>query len=181
MAKIGFAQSVPAGTVKGAQRGRRDCQRVIFETYQPAVQRLLHGMSRDAELARDLTQDVFIQAFDKLMQLRDASALGGWLKQLTVNTALSHFRKPHHLAVAEHEELNLDAQDWLSQSDWLQQLNNIEQLLAVLDDHEHQLVWLYLIEGYSHDELAEKFAINAATVRQRYHRALKKLRERSQS
>ncbi|MEA3586785.1 sigma-70 family RNA polymerase sigma factor [Pseudidiomarina sp. 1APP75-27a] len=180
MANTGFAQAIPTGTIKGAQRGRRDCQRVIFETYQSAVQRLLTGMCRDSELARDLTQDVFIQTFAKLSQLRDTSALGGWLKQLTVNTALSHFRKPQHLSVAEHEQDSLDAQDWHSQSDWLQQLDSIEHLLAALDEHEHQLVWLYLVEGYSHDELAELFAVNAATIRQRYHRALKKLRERSQ-
>lgn len=180
MATTGFAQSISAGTIKGAQRGRQDCQRVLFETFQPSVQRLLTGICRDSELARDLTQDVFIQAFNKLAQLRDVNAFGGWLKQLSINTALSHFRRPQHLSVAEHDENQLDASDWLSQTDWLQQLDNIEQLLATLDDHEYQLIWLYLVEGYSHDELAALFKVNAATVRQRYHRALKKLRQRTQ-
>ncbi|WP_157981053.1 RNA polymerase sigma factor [Pseudidiomarina insulisalsae] len=180
MAASGFGQSLAKDIIVGAQNGRRDCQKVLFETFQPAVQRLLNGMCRDQELARDLTQDVFLQAFAKLRQLREHDALGGWLKQLTVNTALSHFRKPQHLAVEPEFEEQLDAQDWLSQSDWLQQLDSVEALLRHLDEHEYQLIWLYLVEGYQHDELAELFEVSAATVRQRYHRALKKLRERSQ-
>lgn len=181
MANIGFAQKLPADSIRAAQQGRRDGQRLLFETYQPAVQRLLLGMCRDQELARDLTQDVFLQVFNKIKQLRDPNALGGWLKQLTINTALSHFRKPQHLAIEDKDASQLDATDWLSQSDWLQQLDSIEHLLEHLDPHEYQLVWLYLVEGYSHEELAELFEEQPATVRQRYHRALKKLRERSQA
>lgn len=180
MAGQGFGQQVAEDVIDAAQRGRRDGQRVLFETFQPAVQRLLVGMCRDQELARDLTQDVFVQMFQKLPQLRDAKALGGWLKQLTVNTALSHFRKPQHTSQTTDDTADIDAQDWLSQSDWLAQLDTIEQLLAHLDDHEYQLIWLYLVEGYQHEELAEMFATTAVVIRQRYHRALKKLRERSQ-
>ncbi|MBY6062776.1 sigma-70 family RNA polymerase sigma factor [Pseudidiomarina sediminum] len=182
MANIGFAQKLPAETIRAAQQGRRDGQRALFETYQSAVQRLLLGMCRDQELARDLTQDVFLQVFNKVKQLRDPEAIGGWLKQLTINTALSHFRKPQHQSVdADDPAFELDASDWLSQSDWLQQLDSIEELMAQLEPHEYQLIWLYLVEGYSHEELAEMFAEQPATIRQRYHRALKKLRERSQA
>ncbi|WP_417689591.1 RNA polymerase sigma factor [Pseudidiomarina sp.] len=176
----GFGQQLAKDVIDGAKQGRRDSQRVLFETYQPAVQRLLVGMCRDQELARDLTQDVFIQAFQKLQQLREHNALGGWLKQLAVNTALSHFRRPQYTANETETHAELDAQDWLSQSDWLTQLDNIEQLLAQLEDHEYQLIWLYLVEGYQHDELADMFNTTAVVIRQRYHRALKKLRERSQ-
>lgn len=180
MSGQGFAQQVAQDVIDGAQQGRRDSQRVLFEIFQPAVQRLLVGMCREQELARDLTQDVFLTAFQKISQLRDPKALGGWLKQLTVNTALSHFRKPQHVVGEVAENAELDAQDWLSQSDWLTQLDNIEQLLAQLEDHEYQLIWLYLVEGYQHEELAEMFATTAIVIRQRYHRALKKLKERSQ-
>lgn len=176
----GFGQQLAKDVIDGVKHGRRDSQRMFFETYQPAVQRLLLGMCRDQEVARDLTQDVFLQAFQKLQQLRDDNALGGWLKQLTVNTALSHFRRPQYSASETEAAIELDAQDWLSQSDWLTQLDTIEQLLAGLDDHENQLIWLYLVEGYQHEELAEMFATTAVVIRQRYHRALKKLKERSQ-
>ncbi|KFZ30018.1 hypothetical protein IDAT_02750 [Pseudidiomarina atlantica] len=178
-ALTGFAQQLDAEVIKGAQAGRRDCQRQLFETYQRPVQRLIQGMCRDHELARDLTQDVFLVAFEKVAQLRDPKALGGWLKQLTVNTALSHFRRPQQQTNSDDSAAQLDADDWLSQTDWLQQLDDIDTLLSVLDEHEYQLIWLYLVEGYSHEELAELLNEQAATVRQRYHRALKKLRQRS--
>ena len=178
-APTGFAQQLDAKVIKGAQAGRLDCQRQLFETYQYPVQRLIQGMCRDPELARDLSQDVFLTAFEKVAQLRDPKALGGWLKQLTVNTTLSHFRKPQQHSHNDESYEQIDADDWLSQTDWLQQLDDIDTLLSVLDTHEYQLIWLYLVEGYSHEELAELLDEQAATVRQRYHRALKKLRQRS--
>ncbi|MDX1706413.1 sigma-70 family RNA polymerase sigma factor [Pseudidiomarina sp.] len=175
----GFGTALDTDIVRRAQQGRRDAQRQLFETFQRAVLSSLTGLCRDSELARDLAQDVFIQAFDKLPQLREPAAIGGWLKQLTIRTALAHFRRPQ-LVVSEPEAMpEPDARDWLSQTDWLTQQDDIEQLLSILDDHERQLVWLYLVEEYNHTELAELLGLPAATVRQRYHRALQKLKQRS--
>ncbi|KFZ32093.1 hypothetical protein IDSA_05325 [Pseudidiomarina salinarum] len=175
----GFGTALDSQVVRHAQQGRRDAQRQLFETFQRAVLSSLTGLCRDRELARDLAQDVFIQAFDKLPQLRDPAAIGGWLKQLTVRTALAHFRRPQ-LLVSEPEDMpEPDARDWLSQADWLSQQDDIKALLSILDDHERQLVWLYLVEEYTHTELAELFSVPAATIRQRYHRALQKLKQRS--
>lgn len=173
----GFGTPIAAKIIRQAQQGRRDAQRDIFETFQQVVLTTLIGLCRDRELARDLSQDVFLQAFAKLNQLRDVNAFGGWFKQLTVNTALAHFRKQSWQALDAHDSDELIDESVYQSADWLSQCDDIQHLMQCLSDSEQQLVWLYLVEEYSHEELAALYAVPSATVRQRYHRAIKKLQQ----
>ncbi|PTB85272.1 RNA polymerase subunit sigma-24 [Pseudidiomarina aestuarii] len=177
----GFGSEISPDTIRAAQEGRRDAQRVIFEVFQRPVLTLLRGLCREPELARDLAQDVFVQAFAKLNQLRETSAFGGWLKQLTLNTAFAYFRRPTNQNHSIEDEAESESDDWHSQADWLSRVDDIEALFSVLNDEERLIVWLFVVEDYTHQELAEQFAISATAVRQRYHRALQKLKDRSQS
>ncbi|WP_127347842.1 RNA polymerase sigma factor [Pseudidiomarina mangrovi] len=173
----GFGTPIAASIIRQAQQGRRDAQQHIFETFQTAVLTSLLGLCRERELARDLAQDVFIQVFAKIHQLRDVTAFGGWLKQLTVNCALAHFRKQSWLVLeANDQHQPVDEQPY-QQADWLSHCDDIEQLMQCLTKAEQQLVWLYLVEDYSHQQLATLYEVPAATIRQRYHRALKKLQQ----
>ena len=171
--RVGFGSELSPTIFHGAVRGKQQAQRVLFETFKPAVLRTLMGLCHDRELARDLAQDVFIQAFRKLHQVRNPNAFGGWLKQLTVRTALAEFRsQKQHVSFEDN-----DAPDpsWQSMADWLTQLDDVEQLINQLADHERLVVWLYVGEGYSHDEIAELLQEQPSTIRQRYRRALQKL------
>jgi len=171
----GFGQSLQLATLDQARAGKASAQRAIFERYQFAVIRTLIGLCHDTELARDLAQDVFIQAFAKVHQVRDHHAFGGWLKQLTIRTALAHFRrhKPT-LELADNQQVNTD---WSGMADWLIQLRDVETLINQLNDHDRMIVWLYLGEGFNHEEIASLTAEEPAAIRQRYHRALKKLHQ----
>lgn len=170
----GFGQVTDEITLAAAASGQSRAQQVIFERYKNAVVRTLIGLCHDRELARDLAQDAFLQAFSKLHQVRNYRAFGGWLKQLTIRTALSYFRAQPPVSEAIQEE-TIDSEQWSTQADWLIQLRDIETLIAQLNDQERLTVWLHLGEGYNHQEIAELLDEQAATVRKRYQRALHKL------
>lgn len=171
--RVGFGSTLSPTIFNGAVRGNQQAQRVLFETFKPAVLRTLMGLCHDRELARDLAQDVFIQAFRKLHQVRDSNALGGWLKQMTIRTALAEFRtQKQTISLADN-----DAPDptWQSMADWLTQLDDVEHLISQLEPQERAIVWLFIGEGYTHDEIAELVQQSSSAVRQRYRRALLKL------
>lgn len=172
----GFGQLTDEVTLAAAASGQSRAQKIIFERYKNAVVRTLIGLCHDRELARDLAQDAFLQAFSKLHQVRNARSFGGWLKQLTIRTALSHFRARPPATETIQEEM-VDSAQWSPQADWLIQLRDIETLIAQLNDHERLTVWLYLGEGYNHEEIAELLNEQGATVRKRYQRALTKLHD----
>jgi len=170
----GFGQITDEVTLAAAVAGKSRAQQIIFERYKSSVLRTLIGLCHDRELARDLAQDVFLQAFTKLHQLRNQQTFGAWLKQLTVRTALSYFRARSPVAESIEEEF-IDSTEWSAQADWLVQLRDIETLIAQLNDTERLTVWLYLGEGYTHEEIANLLDEQASTVRKRYQRALMKL------
>lgn len=170
----GFGQPTDVATIRAASRGNQRAQHTIFERYKNAVLRTLIGMCHDRELARDLAQEVFIQAFRKLHQVNQPQAFGAWLKRLTVRAALSYFRSQP----PPHEPLDeaLHAQPaWTQPIDQLLQVRDIATLINQLTAPERYSVWLYLGEGYSHEEIATLTGEAAATVRKRYQRALAKL------
>lgn len=171
--RVGFGSELSPTIFHGAVRGKQQAQRVLFETFKPAVLRTLMGLCHDRELARDLAQDVFIQAFRKLHQVRNPNAFGGWLKQLTVRTALAEFRsQKQHVSFEDNDAPDLS---WQSMADWLTQLDDVEQLINQLEPQERAIVWLFVGEGYTHEEIAELLQQSSAAVRQRYRRALQKL------
>ncbi|SFR37829.1 RNA polymerase sigma-70 factor, ECF subfamily [Pseudidiomarina maritima] len=172
----GFGQVTDEMTLAAAASGQLRAQKIIFERYKNAVLRTLIGLCHDRDLARDLAQDAFLQAFSKLHQVRNYRAFGGWLKQLTIRTALSYFRAQPPVSDTFQED-TIESEQWSTQADWLIQLRDIETLIAQLNNQERLTVWLYLGEGYNHEEIAELLDEQAATVRKRYQRALAKLHD----
>ena len=174
METSGFGQPTDAATIRAASRGNQRAQHTIFERYKNAVLRTLIGMCHDRELARDLAQEVFIHAFRKLHQVNQPQAFGAWLKRLTVRAALTHFRSqpPSHDAL--DEAIHAPAAE-IQPVERLIQQRDIATLIGQLSAPERYSVWLYLGEGYSHEEIATLTGEAAATVRKRYQRALAKL------
>lgn len=171
--RTGFGCALSPTIFHQALGGKSQAQRVIFETFKPAVLRTLMGLCHDRELARDLAQDVFIQAFRKIHQIRNPQAFGGWLKQLTIRTALAEFRRQQPQVSSELPDIADTS--WHNMADWLTQLDDIDRLINQLETQERTIVWLFLGEGYSHEEIAELMQQPSATIRQRYRRALIKL------
>lgn len=65
---------------------------VLAETYRPMVVAYLRSLVRDADLADDLAQDVFLAAQQDLGGLRDGAQFGAWLRGIARNKALGHHR-----------------------------------------------------------------------------------------
>ncbi|PWW14475.1 MULTISPECIES: RNA polymerase sigma factor [Pseudidiomarina] len=181
MSATGFGQPVSVTLVQAAQRGQNTAQRQLFEQFQRPVLQTLFGLCHDREQAKDWAQEVFLQAFAKLPQLREPQAFGGWLKKSAINYALAQLRKQHlDLDLDSDYQQLLDTNADPSQTaDW-HSFGELENILPVLTAAERSLVWLYLVEDYNHNELAAMFDTNAATVRKRYQRALEKLRQAQQ-
>ena len=68
-----------------ARAGEASALRAIYEEHAAAITRRLAHVTGDLELARDLTQDAFVTAFDKLDGFRGDSGLGTWLHAIAFN------------------------------------------------------------------------------------------------
>ena len=78
--------------VRRAQQGDADAFGQVYRDHAGRVYALCLRMSGDTVAARELTQDVFVQAWEKLPGFRGAAAFGTWLHRLAVNVVLMRWR-----------------------------------------------------------------------------------------
>ncbi len=132
------------------------------------------GNRNDAE---DILQDAFIQAFRKLHQLKEAQLFGGWLKKIVVNECIRYSKKSFNWESWEDERNNQlinDETEWWKTVDF----NIIHQEIKSLPDGCRQVFNLFVVEDFSHKEIAEQLNISESTSKSQYHRARQLLKER---
>ncbi len=78
--------------VRRAQSGDVAAFESLYRAHAPAIYLLCHRMTRDEREARELTQDAFVRAWERLPSFRGESAIGTWLHRLAVNVVLNRFR-----------------------------------------------------------------------------------------
>ena len=88
-----------AQLVRAAQSGDRDAFGGLVERFERTVFEIALRRLPAYSDAEELTQDVFLQAFTKLDQLREPAAFGGWLRSITIRMAINRaVRRPADVA-----------------------------------------------------------------------------------
>ena len=168
-------RTVDAGVIARAARGNGVAQRAIYEHYADRIFRLAQRMTGNVAAAEDLTQDVFMRAFDRLGQFRGESRFGTWLHRLAVTVILNGTRGRG----TEHREITLDPA--LMKSGGHAALepdakDRVRQAVADLPAELRMVVLMYDVEGYTHDEIAELMGVSSGASRMRLLRARQMLR-----
>lgn len=134
----------------------------------PTLWRLTGG---DHARAEDLLQDAFVQAWNKLDQLREPAAFGGWLKRLAVNLALADKRR------LKPVESNNIPEQAAAQPPWPAADMDLERAIARLPERARQVLVLFHLEGLQHTEIAALMCIEEGTSKAQLHRARSLLKE----
>jgi RNA polymerase sigma-70 factor (ECF subfamily) len=160
--------------VRRAQSGDVVAFEQLYRAHAAAVLSLCRRMVRDDVEARELLQDVFVRAWERLTSFRGQSAFGSWLHRLAVNVVLERLRATRRDAarlVSDDEGLfggHSNAGDLETRMD-------LEAALAELPGGARTVFVLHDMEGYSHDEIAQMTGIAAGTARAQLWRARRAL------
>ncbi len=130
--------------------------------------------ARSREEAEDLLQDAFIKVFDGIGDFQFKGSLEGWIRKITVNTALRHYKRSSFRP--EHNGVEWDI-EMAEEPDVYGQLEeeDLMRLIARLPDGYRVVFNLYAIEGYSHKEIADMLGIQESTSRSQLVKARKML------
>ena len=157
-------------------RGARGGDRAAFGELYQRFARMVHGIVL-ARIARpgnndvdDIVQDVFMAALERLHELREPAAFGGWLAQIARHRATDHGRR---LRVMEPLADDVTVRD----PDHLEALAILETVRSLPDAYRETLI-LRLVEGMSGAEIADRTGLTPASVRVNLHRGMKLLREK---
>lgn len=171
---MSFAALCSKAVVRKAQEGDKFAICQIYNTYKVAIYSLAYQMLKDKHSAEDILQTVVEKMILKLGKLSEPNKLGSWLKRMTYNTVIDHFRK-HSKEVFLDEPLIEHLEFEQVTKTLADELFDLEAYLSSLKPLERLVVSLHAIEGYGHAEVASKLDISESNSKQLYRRSLKKL------
>ena len=129
--------------------------------------------------AQDLTQEVFVRAWQALPKFRFESAFSTWLHRLAVNTALMELRERRGGIDAEITDAVLDTHATIDTAGTRTLLTtDLERAIATLPPRARAVLVLFDVEGMTHDEIAEELNMAAGSSKAQLHRARRLLRAR---
>jgi RNA polymerase sigma-70 factor (ECF subfamily) len=120
--------------------------------------------------------------FERLGSFRGEAPLGAWVRKIAVTRCLMYLRSPWHRA---RLVLDRDDEEILSREELLKLVVrdsraeelDVERALSELSPTARAVVWLYDVEGYSHDEIAQVFGRSVSFSKSQVARAHARLRE----
>ncbi|MHB0939571.1 MAG: RNA polymerase sigma factor [Armatimonadota bacterium] len=176
-----------ARLVGRAQAGDQAAFRQLFETYGPLVYRVAARMVGEEDAA-DLTQDVFVRAYQRLGSLHDGQAFHAWITRLAVNVAHDHLRrrKPQAFSLDAPPPGTEEGSEWQLPSDAPtaehQLLSGelcaqIQNALGALSPDHRAVVVLHHLEHLPVEQIAETLGVPIGTVKSRLARARAELKK----
>ncbi|MBP5303156.1 MAG: sigma-70 family RNA polymerase sigma factor [Bacteroidales bacterium] len=126
---------------------------------------------KDREVAKDVLQDGFVTLFEKISTYKNEGSFEGWARKIFVNTALMQLRRNDALKFSDNIEDSQAMQ--MVQSNTLEKIgaDEIYRLVSSMPDGFRTVFNLYVIEGYSHDEIADMLSITVGGSRSQLSRA----------
>ena len=160
--------------LSGIAAGRSEDMSELYSRTRTAVYSLALSYLGNAHDAQDITQDTFVQVWERAGQYRPNGSPMGWLLTVCRNLALMRIRKADRHA--DLDDSGWDAVPAEEKGISVEERALLQDALALLDNNERRVVMLHAAAGMKHREIAVLLEMPLATVLSKYHRAIKKLR-----
>ena len=161
----------------------------LVQKYQDRLYNTVVHVAGNAEDAKDVVQEAFVQAFLKLESFQGASAFYTWLYRIAFNVAATHHRRrgamrsAEHIAVADGHLRNSaegtrEAADGPGERlEREERCRQVRQAISQLAEEHRMVLVLREMDGCCYETIAEILDLPVGTVRSRLHRARMQLRE----
>lgn len=156
---------------KGCLEGRREAQQMLWKLNSRKMMSVCLRYCDSREEAEDVLQEGFIKVFEKIGQWQGSGPLGGWIRTIMVNTALTHIRSRskwrNSVDLDAAEELDAEEVDAVSKM-------NEQTLMKLIDAMPtgYKTVFnLFAIEGYGHKEIGDALGISENTSKTQFLKA----------
>ena len=165
--------------IKGCARHNRKAQQELYDKYSHFLFGICLRYATDKAEAEDILQESFLKVFFNIQDFSGTGSFIGWLRKITVNTAITHYHKNlkyrYHVEIEEYVSFETGVTSF--EEDFI----TSEELYLVLNELPagYRMVFnLYAVEGYKHKEIAEKLGIDTNTSKSQYSRAKAVIRDK---
>ena len=161
------------------KKNNTQAQEQLYKLLAPKLFSVCLKYSRNHEEAQDNLQESFLIIFDKLNQYKAEGSFEGWAKRLVINYVLQQYRKKgtfleiisDNIPVVEEVEMDDDGVS----------MDFLLKIIQELPDRYRLVFNLYVVDGYSHKEIAKMLEITDGTSKSNLARAKMILKEKIQN
>ncbi|MBK8442802.1 MAG: RNA polymerase sigma factor [Sphingobacteriales bacterium] len=162
--------------IEGCIQGDARSTTAFYKRFSAKMFGVCMRYAKDRFVAEDIFQEAFIKVFNGLPTFRGEGSLEGWVRRIFVNTAIEHYRRHSNLYPIMEVQYAVQ-EEW---NDHIVEQMSAEELLSLIDKLSvgyRTIFNLYVVEGYSHKEIANMLNISEGTSKSQLARAKSLLRQ----
>lgn len=167
------------------RKGDRFAQRRLYEHFKGKMFVVCLRYANNRQDAEDILQEGFVKVFRDLHQYKGAGSLEGWIRKVMLNTALQYIRQQKSLMNTvdfDQQAFQIREDDHPEDDDKQEMARLLLRLMHEMPPGFRTVLNLYILEGFSHQEIADELQISVGTSKSQLNRAkafLKGLLEKS--
>lgn len=161
--------------IQACRKRHRDAQRKVYEHMGPKLYQVCKRYLKKEEEIEEALADAFYTIFTKIDQLKEDHAFEAWARKITVNQCLLTLRKNVNFNLYL-DDVKLSSQPKTDEITDLEE-EDLLNLLQLIPDGCKTIFNLFVIEGYSHKEIALQLGISEGTSKSQLNASKTKLKE----
>lgn len=166
----------------GIKKLIRKCQKQDIKAQEQLYRLYAHKLfpvclkySSNYQQAEDNLQDAFMMIFDKISQYQNKGSFEGWMKRITINTALQKYRKQAVFEIVRDDQLK---EPEIEIDEETVSVDFLLKIIQELPERYRQVFNLYALDGFSHKEISSLLKISTGTSKSNLARARIILKEK---
>ena len=169
--------------VEGCLQNNRRSQEALFQMFYGKMLAVCMRYISDHDAAQEVLQEGFIKVFDKLEVFDFKGSFEGWVRRIVVNTAIDSIRKAKRAPILKDNDndFKMDASNEIEQNEKIEMIElkaeKAVEAIQKLSPGYRTVFNLFVIEEYSHKEIAEMLGISEGTSKSNLSKAKKNLKQ----
>ena len=173
---------VDESILEGCIAGRREAQYQLYRKFASTMLAVCFRYAKNRDEAEDFLQEGFLKVFQKISSFRKEGSFEGWIKRIMINHALNEVKKnrkiPFHEDIDEINETQIIDTDELTEKLDPVPADILLEMIQTLPEGYRIVFTLYVIEDYSHKEIAEELNISENTSKTQLLKARRTLKNK---
>ena len=161
--------------ITDCKKGKSESQRELYTRFYNYAMSICLRYSKNRQEAEEIVNDGFIKVLSNLDKFNVNLSFKGWVRRIMINSSIDFFRRNekhyHSLDIVYAQNVSVSAQGLHNLSE--------EEIMKVVQDlpPSYRIVFnLFVVEGYKHNEIAQKLGISAGTSKSNLAKARMKLK-----
>ena len=172
----GYNSAVLQELLDGCLNRNRRSQELLYKQFYGYAMSICLRYTRSREEGKEILNDGFLKVFTKLETYDSSRSFKTWLSRIMINTALDHYRQEVRRDIFD----DVEAGEMVSVDETVISKLSHEELVGLIQKltPSYRIVFsLNVIDGYTHEEIAEQLKISVGASKSNLSRAREKLRE----